>query len=113
MTRFEPTRAGIINIFEYAFNTNPNLSNSAPVSVAITNDHLTVTFKRAHPAPEDITWLFEVTDDLVAGNWQAGPAFTQQAITDNLDGTETVVVTDNANVSSSPVHYLRVRISYP
>ena len=54
-----------------------------------------------------------VTSDVVAGPWQSGPSFSTQNVTDNLDGTETVTVTDNLLVSASPAHYLRVRISVP
>ncbi len=109
----DPDNDGFINLFEYAFNTDPNISNPSPVSYALVGDHLTVTFKRARPAPADITWLFEVADDLVSGIWQSGPAFTTQNVTDNLDGTETVTVVDNIPISASTSHYLRVRISSP
>lgn len=106
----DPDHDGLMNIFEYAFNTNPNVSNTPPVSYSITADHLKLTFKRTHPAPADITYLFEVTDDLNSGQWELGPAFTSQTITDNLDGTETVIVTDLAAISTSVAHYLRIRI---
>ncbi len=107
----DPDHDGLINIFEYAFNTNPNLANASPISLALVSGHLTITFTRTHPAPVDITYLFDVADDLSAGIWQSGP--TTQAVTDNLDGTETVVVTDNAAVSSNAAHYLRARVSSP
>lgn len=109
----DPDNDGFINLFEYAFNTDPNVSNLSPISFAPVNDHLTVTFERAHPAPADITWLFEVADDLVSGIWQSGPAFTTQNVTDNLNGTETVSVVDNIPISASTSHYLRIRIISP
>jgi hypothetical protein len=101
----------LMNIFEYAFNTNPNVSNAPPVSYSLTADHLRLTFKRTHPAPADLTYLFEVTDDLNSAQWQSGAAFTSQTIADNLDGTETVTVTDLKTISTSAAHYLRIRIS--
>jgi hypothetical protein len=55
--------------------------------------------------------LFEVTDDVVFGAWQSGPAFTTQAIIGNHDGTETVTVADNTAVPFSGAHYLRTPIS--
>ena len=67
----DPDEDGLNNIFEYAFNSNPNISNASPISYAIVGGHLTITFKRPRPAPSDITYLFEVTNDLVsreAGN---------------------------------------------
>jgi hypothetical protein len=51
-----------------------------------------------------------VTESLVSGPWQSGPAFTSESAIDNLDGTETVTVTDLAIVPSPEAHYLRVRI---
>jgi hypothetical protein len=107
----DPDHDGLSNIFEYAFNTNPNVSNAPPVSFGLEGEHLKLTFKRTHPAPADLTYLFEVTNDLNSGQWELGPAFTSQTITDNLDGTETVTVTDLASISTSPAHYLRIRIS--
>ena len=103
----------MLNIFEYAFNTNPKLLNPSPVAYSLASSHLTIIFQRAHPAPQDITYLFEVADGLLSGIWHSGPAFTTQSVTDNHDGTETVTVTDNAAVPSSAAHYLRLRISRP
>jgi hypothetical protein len=106
----DPDHDGLINIFEYAFNTDPTVSNAAPVSYSLVGGHLKVTFSRTRPAPADITYLFEVATDLVNGPWQSGPAFTSQSVTDNGNGTETMVVTDAAAVSTAGVHYLRVRV---
>ncbi len=106
----DPDHDGIINLLEYAFNTNPNVPNANPISFALTNDHLTVAFKRTHPAPADISYIPEVCTDLAAGAWNSGPAYTAQTVTDNGDGTETVVVTDLAPVGSTPMHFLRIRI---
>jgi hypothetical protein len=106
----DPDHDGLINIFEYAFNTNPNMANGSPVSYSIVGDHLRVNFNRMRPAPADITYLFEVATDLVNGPWQSGSPFTSQSVTDNGNGTETVMVTDAAAVSTSGAHYLRIRI---
>ena len=107
----DPDHDGLINIFEYAFNTNPNISNAPPVTFGIEENHLKIMFKRARPAPPDITYYFEVATDLINGPWQSGPSFTTESITDNFDGTETVVLIDNLSVSQSNAHYLRIRIS--
>ncbi|PYJ02429.1 MAG: hypothetical protein DME25_15960, partial [Verrucomicrobia bacterium] len=107
----DPDHDGLINLVEYAFNSDPLAASPYPLSFALTNGSLTVTFKRAHLAPVDISYLVEVADDLASGVWNSGPGYTTQAVTDNLDGTETVVVTDNASVISAAAHYLRVRIS--
>src|SRR5262249_1145725 len=107
----DPDHDGLLNIFEYAFNLDPNASNAPPVSFTVDAGHLTLNFKRAHPAPADLTYLYEVADDLTAAPWQSGPTFTSESITDNLDGTETVRVTDNQAIGAAAGHYLRLRIS--
>ena len=73
-------------------------------------NYLTVTFKRTHPAPTDISYAAEVCTDLVADIWNSGPGYTSQTVTNNGDGTETVTVTDLAPISSTPLHFLRIRI---
>jgi hypothetical protein len=73
--------------------------------------HLTVTFKRTHPAPTDISYTPQVADDLTSGVWNSGPAFTSQTVINNGDGTETVVVTDSTAIGSAPTHFLRILIA--
>ncbi len=63
----DPDHDGIINILEYAFDTDPNVANSNPISFAVVGNHLTVTFKRTHPAPADISYTSQVADDLTSG----------------------------------------------
>lgn len=105
-----PAGDGLINIIKYAFDLDPSVRCANPVSYEIVGNHLTISFKRTHPAPPDISYLFEVTDDLTSDLWNSGPAYTSQTVSDNGDGTETVTVTDLAVIGSSPTHFLRVRI---
>ncbi len=107
----DPDQDGIINILEYAFNTDPNVPSPNPISFAVIGSHLTVTFKRTHPAPTDISYTPQVANDLTSGVWNSGPTYTSQTVTDNGNGTETVVVTDNALIGSTPVHFLRILIA--
>ncbi|MFZ0826265.1 MAG: DUF5060 domain-containing protein [Verrucomicrobiia bacterium] len=107
----DPDHDGIINILEYAFNTDPNIPNANPISLAVVANHLTVTFKRTHPAPSDLSYTPQVADDLTSGIWNSGPTYTSQTVTDNGDGTETVVVTDNSAIGSAPGHFLRILIT--
>jgi hypothetical protein len=107
----DPDHDGIINLLEYAFDTDPNVPNANPISFAIVGNHLTVTFKRTHPAPTDISYTPQVANDLTSGVWNSGPAFTSQTVTNNGDGTETVVVTDNTAIGSAPAHFLRILIA--
>lgn len=107
----DPDHDGIINILEYAFNTDPNVPSPNPISFAVVGIHLTVTFKRTHPAPTDISYTPQVANDLTSGVWNSGPTYTSQTVTDNGNGTETVVVTDNALIGSNSVHFLRILIA--
>jgi Domain of unknown function (DUF5060) len=107
----DPDHDGILNILEYAFNTDPNISNANPISFAVASNHLTVIFKRTHPAPTDISYTPQVATDLTSGVWNSGPTFTSQIVTNNGDGTETVTVTDLAPINSTPAHFLRIVIA--
>jgi hypothetical protein len=107
----DPDHDGLINIVEYALNTSPTNSNPSPISYSLNNGHLELTFSRVHPPPPDVSFVFQVTSDLVGGQWQSGPAFTSQSIVDNGDGTETVTITDNTPVATTAAHFLRIVIN--
>jgi hypothetical protein len=104
---------GLKNIFEYAFNTNPTNANASPMTFSLVGDHLQVKFPRTHPAPSDITYLYEVSTNLVSDAWNTGPAWATESVTDNLNGTETVTVTVTPAVSTTSPLFFRLRISQP
>jgi hypothetical protein len=106
----DPDNDGLINILEYAFNLDPNVQSSNPLSLSVVAGHLTVTYNRVHPAPSDINYVAEVTDDLGTGLWSSGPSYTSEDVVDNGDGTETVTVTDLGLVGSASSHFLRIRV---
>jgi len=108
----DPDGDGLVNLVEYAINSDPKTPNHSPFSYAIVGQHLTISFTRPSPAPVEITYLFEAANDL-SGPWKSGAGFATSTVTDNHDGTETVVVTDSIAVTNSTAHYLRVRISQP
>ncbi|MBI3852661.1 MAG: DUF5060 domain-containing protein [Verrucomicrobia bacterium] len=108
----DPEGDGLINIVEYAFNSDPLTASATPLSFALINGHLTVSFRRTRPAPADLNYIFEVSDDLSSGIWNSGPGYTSQSGLDNLDGTETVTVSDNATAPSPAAHFLRIRLSH-
>lgn len=106
----DPDNDRLINILEYAFDSDPNTPSPNPFSFAMVGGHLTVAFKRTHPAPADITYIVEVSGDLTSGIWDSSPGAVSQSVQDNGDGTETVTLTDAASTDTAPTHYLRVRI---
>jgi len=105
-----PANDGIPNICAYAFGLDPLVSNPDPISTIQAGDYLKVIFKRPHPAPSDISYLPEVTSNLVSGPWSSGPACTSQTVTNNGTGTETVTVTDLAPINSTPMHFMQILI---
>jgi hypothetical protein len=107
----DPQNDGIVNILAYAFGLNPLLHNSDPISVSKSGNYLTLTFKRPHPAPTDISYLPQVAGSVTSGVWNSGPSYTTQTVTNNGDGTETVTVTDLTPIGSAQAHYMRVLIS--
>lgn len=109
----DPDNDGLINILEYAFNTSPLVPDQNPVSWKITEGSLVLTFKRPHPAPGDISYLIDTTDNLVSGPWRSGASVLAQTILDNGDGTETVTIRDLVSTNLAAEHYIRLRIGRP
>jgi hypothetical protein len=107
----DPQNDGIANILAYAFGLNPLLHNSDPISVGQSGNFLTLTFRRPHPAPSDISYLPQVAADVTSGVWNSGPTYTSQAVVNNGDGTETVTVTDLTPIGSVQAHFMRILIS--
>ncbi len=107
----DPDQDGLVNLVEYALGLDPNAANPNPLSFSVVADHLTLHYRRPHPAPSDISYISEITTDLASAVWNSGPVYLSQSVFDNGDGTETVTVTDLADLFSAPAHYLRVRFS--
>jgi autotransporter-associated beta strand protein len=105
----DPDGDGVVNLLEYATNTNPTVANAAPV-VALGKDgagtHLTLTFTRI--ADETLVYSVQATNDL-AGT----PSWTE---IENFTGSEnvagSVTVTDPALISASSRRFLRLSVSY-
>ena len=106
----DPDGDGVVNLLEYATNSDPTVANAAPV-VAIGKDgagtHLTLTFTRI--ADETLVYSVQATNDL-AGT----PTWTE---IENFTGSEnvagSVTVTDTELISASPRRFLRLSVSYP
>ena len=108
----DPDHDGVINVLDYAFNTNPLVPHPSPVSFALAGGHLMLSFKRAHPPPADLLYVPAVADDLVSGNWlSSGAGSPTTMVIDNHDGTESVSVYDSATMSTNTARYLRLQIN--
>jgi hypothetical protein len=107
----DPDGDGIPNFVEYALGLDPNVQQTAPVVVVVAAGRLTLSYRRPHPAPTDVTYIAEVSPTLSTVDWKSGPSYTAETVAENGDGTETVTVTDLAPLSSAPAHYVRVRFS--
>jgi len=107
----DPDNDRLVNLVEYAFGLEPNTPSLSPVTYAFTGGHLVLTYTRPRPAPVDVRYVVEVTEDLLSAEWNAGPACTSETVKDNEDGTETVTVTDLAGPPSPPAHYLRLSVA--
>jgi hypothetical protein len=107
----DPDHDGLVNLVEYALGLNPNSADPDPVSFSLNGNHLRLSYQRPHPAPADITYITEVTGSLGSANWNSGAGYVTQTVVDNGNGTERVTVTDLADATVAPAHYLRVRFT--
>jgi hypothetical protein len=107
----DPDHDGLVNLVEYAFVLDPNSASAYPISFNVFTNHVNLIFKRPHPAPLDIDYIFETSSDLASGDWSSAPGATTQTTVNNNDGTETVTLTDGAPISPNTAHYLRIRIA--
>ncbi len=69
---------------------------------------------RVRQDADDVTYLVEVTEDLVL--WHSGGAFTAPTGTseynDNGDGTETITVRSHQPLTTKPIQYFRLRVGF-
>ena len=105
---------GLRNLQEYAFVRPPKTQDTAPaVPVLLVHPstsalHLGLVYARRKDAL-DLIFDTEISDVLTA--WRtAGVEVQTVSITDNLDGTETVLVRDAMPVSAHPKRFLRVKV---
>jgi hypothetical protein len=105
-----PSGDGIANLLAYAYGLNPLASNPPPLSVLQITNHLAVLFTRPHPAPPDIAYLPQVTGAVNSGVWNSGPPYIFQVVTNNGNGTETVIATDLTPISAAPSQFLQILI---
>jgi len=116
----DPNGNGLFNLVDFALGHEPLAVDTKPLPVAnvemmtvsgITAPHLTLTFKRPHPAPSGITYIIESTDDLtLTEDWVAASIVAGYPI-DNGDGTETVKAAEMNPAGNEG--YIRLRVTRP
>lgn len=107
-------RNSLILLMEYAFGITPNSQSNEniPYAVVLVNSttslpHAGIIYLRPNDAIE-LEYSIEVTDDL--GNWLAGPDQIEiVSVTDNGDGTETVVARDLTPIGDTG-RFLRLNV---
>lgn len=87
----DPEGDEITNLMEYGLFSDPNVSSVADLpSVAISGNHLQLTFRR-NTSATDITYIAEARSDLASGSW--APIMTRAPGADwiaNVDGATAV-----------------------
>lgn len=118
----DPDKDGFSNLLEYAFNTPPLGSNSAPFAVSSVSNRLLLSYSR-DPLHTDLRYEVEVSSSLGAGTWtsiaksEAGSQTdvvspSAPVITEALNGKmQLVTVRDIASQSSQAHRFMRLRIT--
>jgi hypothetical protein len=103
----DPDTDGLCNLVEYGLGLNPWQANVPdPICSRITDGRLVLTYTRPSAPPADLAYTHELSGALDV--WSAA---TNVEITPNLDGTETVRVTDSIPASQAARRFLRLKIS--
>jgi uncharacterized repeat protein (TIGR03803 family) len=114
-----PSGDGITNLMKYALNLNPKTNgvNDLPVLGMVTdgsnNTYMTLTYKKLISA-SDISYVVEVSNDLVT--WNSGDSVTASvgSSTANPDGiTQTVVIQDLTPMSNRTQRFIRLKVTMP
>ena len=104
----DPYGSGVPNLLAYALQLNPSTARPTDVpSPVITNGHLTVTYFVPN-AITDITYIVEVSSDLV--NWNSGPGYTEVISSVANAGGTTITVQDDLPATTQK-HFMRLRVT--
>lgn len=101
---------GIPNLVEYALNLDPNVASIAELPVVgINNGALTLSYTHLKSAT-DITYLVEVTTDLVT--WHSGSGYTSVLQVTDHGATETIQTGSLIPLTTSP-QVMRLKVTRP
>lgn len=111
----DPDSDGASNLLEYAFDSNPIVSDGAhlPVVAKVNvdgSDYLSIAFLRRTGSSSGITYTPQGSGDLAV--WDGAPIQVGAAV-DHGDGTETVVFRDTVPLAAGTRRFLRVSVSAP
>ncbi len=109
----DPEFDGLVNILEYAFGREPKLNDSsAPTSTVLltdgSSDYLALVYVR-ETGSSDLLFEPQVSSDM--DDWSSGASHTETvSVTDNGDGTETVVERDLTPTSANTRRFMRLDV---
>jgi hypothetical protein len=104
----DPYGSGVPNLLAYALQLNPATAKPTDVpSPVITNGHLSVTYFDPS-AITDVTYIVEVSTDLV--NWNSGAGYTEVVSSVPGAGGTTITVQDTLPATAQK-HFMRLRVT--
>ena len=105
----DPDADSLRNLLEYALSADPKKASPLALPTLETGgDNLVLSFTRVKAAL-DLTYVVEVSYDLV--HWYSGDAFTEQILAIDRGETETVKIQDRTPMSSLGKRFMRLRVS--
>jgi hypothetical protein len=104
----DPYGSGVANLLAYALQLDPATARPTDVpQPVITNGHLTVTYFIPNSIT-DITYIVEVSPDLM--NWNSGAGYTQTTSSVTSANGTTITVQD-VTAATVQKHFMRLRVT--
>ena len=98
---------GLSNFMEYAFNTHPQQTNASPLVFDLAEvgaaKYLRLSAPK-NPAATNLTYLIEVSGDLMPASWTSLPTTVEENTATRLTAR------DNVSVASAPRRFIRLKV---
>ncbi len=108
----DPDGDGRANAVEAFFGSNPLEADHSGGQAGFVSrnglDYLTVDISRTKIS--DLSFVSDVTGNLLHSTWQSGPAHVEELLIDDDGQTQTIQVRDLTPVEEAPSRFLRIRI---